>query len=245
MSAVTVTAADVPVRGTHPNPVVRAARLQLVAYQNILAWPWGILALSFAINLAIFSGIEDAQGSWTGGLMSIYVVMFIGTVQLFTKGLPFAMGMSVTRRAYYAGTWVVTVAEALVFGAVLYGFRLVEDATDGWGISLSYFGLGFPRENPVLEFLSYVVPFLLLAAIGACVGMVIEHWSYNGVMAMIAGSIVLAGAAVIVVARMDWWDEIGGWFDDQSAASLFVGWPLPFAVVFALLGYLVIRRATP
>ena len=177
--------------------------------------------------------------------MSIYVVQYIGYLQLFTRGFPFALGMSVTRRAYYLGTWLFAVVEAAVFGTVLLALRQVEVATDGWGMSLAYFGVDALRsDNPALQWLAYVVPFLLVASLGGCLGLVMMRWSYNGLLTVVAGLIVAAGLTVIVVTRQDWWGAIGDWFADQSAAALFAGWPLPVAVGFALLGFATIRRAT-
>ncbi len=246
MSAVAAPAA-VPARVTHPNPVIRVARLQLVAWPYAMAWPWGILALSFAVNLAIFGSISEAGAEgWTGGLMSIYIVQLIGNLQLFSRGFPFAMGMSVTRRAYYGGVWLYSVLESFVFGAVLLALRMVEDATDGWGMSLEYFGLGYPtQDNLVLQWLVYAVPFLLVASIGACLGIVMMRWGYNGLLTIVAGLIVVSGLAIILVTRQSWWTEIGNWFADQSMTSLYAGWPLPLVAVFALLGYAALRRATP
>ena len=244
-AATTTTAGSVPLpRGRHP--VVRVARLQYVGWQYALPWPWGILALSFAANLVIFGTVSAARDAWTGGLSSIYFVQFLAYLQTFRRGFPFALGMSVTRRAYYLGVWLCATVEALASGAVLLTLRLVEDATGGWGVSLEFFGLGFDRgDSLVLLYLCYVVPFLLGAAIGACLGLVLHRWSYNGLLSVVAGLIVLGGAAVVVVGRAGWWREIGDWFAAQSAAALFAGWPLPFVAVLALLGYAVIRRATP
>jgi hypothetical protein len=247
MSAVAVLAE--PSRGTHPSPVIRSARLLLVAWPYAMIWPWGILALSFVVNLGIFAAVEAAradENGWTGGLMSIYVVQLIAYLQNFTRGLPFALGMSVTRRAYYFGTWLYAVLESFLFGAVLLVLRLVEDATNGWGVSLEYFGLGFLRsDNLLLQWLVYVVPFLLVASVGAFIGLLMARWSYNGLLTLIAVFIVLSGLAVVVISRQGWWGAIGSWFADQSATAMFAGWPLPVAAGLCLLGFLVIRRVTP
>jgi hypothetical protein len=48
-----------------------------------------------------------------------------------------------------------------------------------------------------------------------------------------------------VIVRQDWWGAIADWFADQSTTSLCAGWSLLVAVAFCLLGYAVIRRATP
>ena len=240
-----MTAVAVPVRGTHPHPVIRAARLQLVAWPYVMMWPWGILALSFLVNLAIWATVDEAE--WTGGLLSIYVVQLVAHTQFFSRGFAFALGMSVTRRAYYAGPWLYAVLEAAAFGTVLLVLRLVEDATNGWGLSLQYFGIldRLGDENLVVQWLVYVVPFLLVAAIGACLGLLRMRWGSNGVWTLIAVLIVLTGLAVVVISRLGRWGAIGDWLTGQSTAALFAGWPLPVALVLGLLGYAVIRRATP
>jgi hypothetical protein len=235
--------------GTGPlggGAVVRAARLHLVAWHFPALWPWGVLAVSFAINVAIYAAIAGARGSVTGGLASIYVVQLVACLQLFTRGFPFALAMSVTRRAYYLGAWLYAGLVAAVWGAVLVALRLLEDATDGWGLSLRYFGAGPMRQDDLLlQYLVYVVPFLVAAGLGASVGLVIVRWSYNGFFTMLAALMVLSGAVVIVVSRAGWWRGIGDWFGDQSSAALLAGWPLPFVAVLGLLGYAAIRRATP
>ena len=249
MTAATATAADAdagPVRRRTGPPVVRAARLHLVAWQFPALWPWGVLALSFVVNVAIFASVDEARGSWTGGLASIYVVQMIAYVQLFTRGFPFAFAMSVTRRAYYLGSWLYATAVAAVWGAMLVVLRLVEDATDGWGIALRYFGVEpLHQDNLALQYLAFVVPFLLTAGVGAFLGLVVVRWRTNGVLTLVAALVVLSGLTTIVVSRGGWWGAIGGWFADQPAAALSAAWPLPFVVVLGGLGYAVIRRATP
>lgn len=227
-------------------PVVRVTRMQHVGWPYTLPFPWGVLALSFAINLVIFGLVDEADNAWTGGLASLYGVQLFAYLQLFTRGFPFALGMSVTRRAYYLGTWLYVVLQALVYGAVVLVLRLLEEATGGWGVSLEFFSLGFVRTDAIaLQYAVYVVPFLLVAALAGCAGLVVTRWSYNGVFGLLGGAFAVPGLVVFVVDRFGWWNEIGDWFAGQSPAALFAGWPLPFVAVLALLGYLTIRRATP
>jgi hypothetical protein len=246
MSAATATVPTDTAPRRIGGPVVRVTRMQHVGWPYVLPFPWGILALSFAINLAIFGAVEEAQEAWTGGLASLYGVQVFAYVQLFSRGFPFALGMSVTRRAYYLGTWLYVVLQALVYGAVLLGLRLLEEATGGWGVSLEFFSLSFVRADDVaLQYAVFVVPFLLVAGLAGCIGLVVTRWSYNGVFALVAGAVLVPGVLAFLVDRFGWWREIGDWFAGQSPAALFAGWPLPIVAVLALLGYATIRRATP
>ena len=62
--------------------------------------------LSFAINLAIWhltpAGAQD--GGFTGGVLALYITAMIVYVQAVTQLLPFAMGLSLSRRTFYLGT---------------------------------------------------------------------------------------------------------------------------------------------
>jgi hypothetical protein len=104
------------------NRVLSAARLQLIIWPTLLGWPWGVLASSFLINLAVFAMIGDRiqGGPKTGGLVSIYITVLFISGQAITQVFPFALGLSVTRRTFYAATALVLAAESLLSGVLLY-----------------------------------------------------------------------------------------------------------------------------
>jgi hypothetical protein len=231
------------------NRVVDVVRVQLVNWRGILAWPLGILALTLVINLVIFGALSDdvpPNGRVTGSLVSIYIVMFVAHLQTITQVFPFALGLSVTRRAFYAGTTLLVVAQGLLLGLLLLLLELVERSTDGWGIGLRYIGLPFlVQDNLMLQWLVYAVPFLAFSAIGVCFGVVFKRWGQSGVYVVtIAVVLALAGFAA-VVSRQGWWPAVGTFFTDQSTFALLAGYPLVIAVVLGAGGWLVIRRATP
>ena len=147
--------------------VLRVVRIQLVNAWSVLGMPWAVLGIAFVINLAIFLSIGDAappDGRVTGALMSIYVVMLVAHLQTMTQVFPFALGLSVTRRDFFAATALLVTAQSLAYGIVLWLLGLVERATGGWGISLRFFDLPFlAQPNPVLQILVYAVPFLALS----------------------------------------------------------------------------------
>jgi hypothetical protein len=231
------------------NEVLPVVRLQLVNCRFGLGLPVGILALVFALNLALFGSMGDAippDGRMTGGLLSIYIVFGVGYLQTMTQLFTFALGMSVTRRAFYAGVALLATAESLAFGALLLVLSLVERASGGWGLGLRFFTLDFLTvDDPVLQWLVYTVPFLAFAALGTFFGVVFKRWGQPGVYAVVvAGGVALAALAVVITWR-DWWPAFGGWFVDQSAAALFAGYPLVLVALLGGAGWLAIRRATP
>jgi hypothetical protein len=230
------------------NRVLPATRIQLVIWPALVGWPWGIMASSFLINLAIFAAIGDQQpdGSQTGGLLSIYVVVMISASQSITQFFPFALGLSLTRRTFYAATTLLLVAESLLFGVLLYLCKLIEQATDGWGLSMRFFGLPFmDSDNPVSQILIYMVPFTVLGFIGIFAALVMKRWGINGLYVLGIATLFVVGLFVVLISWQRQWPAVGNWFADQSALSLFAGWPALLALVLAGVGLLTIRRATP
>jgi hypothetical protein len=228
--------------------VLRVVRVHLVNWRPMLAWPWAILGVSFAVNLAIFGAVggQLPPGTVTGGLGSIYVVALIVCAGWISQVFPFALGLSVTRRTFYAATALLLLAGSVLFGVALYLISLVERATDGWGMSLHFFALGFMgRHNPAAQILLYVVPFLVLGFIGIFAAVVFKRWGVNGLFALLLVTIVVLGGLVALVTWRRGWPAVGHWFTGQSVVTLMAGWPALLAVVLAAGGYLAIRRATP
>ena len=229
--------------------VFDVARIQTVNWFWIFVFPVVLLLLIFALNLGLFAAIGDAappEGRVTGALLSIYMVVLGAHLQTMTQVFPFALGLSATRRAFYAATGLVVGAQSVIFGVLLLVFGRIEMATGGWGINLRFFGLPFLLQDGLLaQWLVYTVPFLALSAVGVFIGVVFKRWSQAGFYALAVGSgVVLAGLAIVVTWQR-WWPAVGSFFIDQSTFALLVGYPLVIAVVLGGAGWLAIRRATP
>lgn len=228
--------------------VLSVARIQLVNAPITVGMPWLVLGLAFLVNLVIFGAIDDIappEGRTTGALMSVYIVAMIGQLQTMTQVFPFALGLSVTRRTFFAATSLLVVAQAVVFGTTLYLLMLLERATGGWGLSLRFFGPPpLVQDNPVLQLLVYMVPFLFLSFLGMAIGLVFKRWGQIGIYVAGIGTALPLAAAAFLVTRYDWWPAIGRFFVDQPSVNLLAGYPLILAALVAVGGYLLIRRAT-
>jgi hypothetical protein len=230
------------------NRVLVAVRLQLVAWPSSIGLAWMILGLAFAANVVVWGsiGLADMEGIWTGGLASIYFVFFSAYITSMTQVFPLAVGFGLTRREFYASMSVLAAAQSVVYGLVLVGLAVVERATGGWGVGLQFFRPdGIETGNIALQVSVYAVPFLFLAYVGICLGIVFKRWGTNGVYVLITASAGVAAAAVVIVTVGDGWDEIGRWLGRQSVVSLLVGWPLPVIAALAACGFAGIRRASP
>ena len=221
--------------------VLDAARVQYLS-RAVLVWPWAVLASAFVINLVVFAFI-DTDDPTTGGLASLYVVALIVAMQTVSQFLPLSLGLGVTRRAFYAAATLGALGQTLVYGIGLTVLLAIEDATDGWGLTLHFFGVDFlVTGDPLSKVLVYAAPFLLVSAAGLLWGAVAKRWGSAGIFLGLIASALLVGGLVVLLGRLDAWSDVGDFFGD-SPALVAIG--LPSLVAGALLcgaGYLVVRR---
>lgn len=227
--------------------VLQAARLHLVNPVVILGIPWLVVSISFAINVAIFhltpAGEEEG---FSGGVLALYITVLVVFVQAVTQLLPFAMGVSLSRRTFYLGTALVAAVQALGYGIVLSALVSIENATDGWGAGLRYWAPGiFDVDNPLLQVFASGTPMLAFMFVGIGMGVVHQRWGQAGTWGLIIGSLVLFGGLAILITWLEAWGSVAEWFGDQSAATLTIGLPLVLAVTAALAAYPGIRRVVP
>ena len=83
----------------------------------ILGIPWLVVVISFAINVAIWALADPAgeqDGGFTGGILALYITVLVVYVQAVTQLLPFAMGVSLSRRTFFLGDALVAVVQSPV-----------------------------------------------------------------------------------------------------------------------------------
>jgi len=223
------------------------ARLQALGRRDGALWPLVVLSIAFVVNLAIFGAAAGAFDSKpvTGGLASIYITSLIFGAVAIVQQFPFALGLSVTRREFSAALGLFVLVQSLGFAVLLVILQAVEDATDGWGLRLRFFGLGFVDDYGVpAQLLIYAVPLLLMTLIGIAFGVVYVRWKVNGLFAVLAAVLLVPGIAVALITRAASWPSIGHWLADRSALTLFAALPLGPALLLALLSWVTLRRAT-
>jgi hypothetical protein len=230
------------------NRALSVARVMNTGFPYAFAWPLAIMLSSFVINLALFAAIGDQIPGVhiTYGIVSIYIVQLIVCAQGMTQLFSFAVGLNVSRRAFYLGSGLVILAQSLTYGVVLYLAKLVEHATHGWGESLAFFDpVGISHSNRPTQILVYAAPMLLVSYIGVFIGVVTKRWGSNGVFALTVAASAAFGGAAILVTWSHHWLAVGHWFASQSTFAVAVGWALVPMVLLAAGGYGLIRRATP
>jgi len=228
--------------------VLQAARLHLIRPAMMLGIPWLVVSISFAINLATWyltpAGEDD--GGFTGGISALYVTVLVVFVQVVTQLLPFAMGVSISRRSFYLGTALAAAVLALVSGVVISALVSMENATGGWGRELDFWAPGiFEVGNPVLQVFAAAAPMLAFAFIGVGIGIVHQRWGQIGTWGLIVGSMVLFGGLAVLITGLGAWRDVGDWFSEQSATTLTIGLPLAVALIAAAASFPGIRRVVP
>jgi hypothetical protein len=230
------------------NRVLAAARLHLIHPLVILGIPWLVVAISFAINLAVWhlTPAGEQDGGFTGGVAALYFTVLVVYAQAVTQLLPFAMGVSLSRRTFFLGTALVVVVQALFYGAVIALTVALENATGGWGAGMNYWAPAFFEvDNFGLQVLASGAPMLAFAFIGVGIGVAHKRWGQAGTWGLIIGTMVLFGGLAILITWLEAWNEVGTWFADQSVTTLTVVIPVIVALVAGLVSYPGIRRVVP
>ena len=130
--------------------LVKVARLHLVDRFGYTWLVWGVLTLTFVINLAIFAVVPLTQpsGNFTGALVTIYLFVVVIGLQAATRFLPFALTLGVSRRTYYLGTVLLIVPLCTLYASILTVLWAVEGATNGWGPQVHYFRVPWILDGP-------------------------------------------------------------------------------------------------
>jgi hypothetical protein len=201
--------------GAHAmNPVLRVARLHVVDRMQMLWSPAIILASVTALCVVIFlvlmaltpvTGEQLSEGfrynqaalwSWPGFIVTIGVYAYART-------MPFAIGMmGSTRRHYWAGTALWTLVQSVYLSALMGAFLLLEKATGHWFTGARMFDVYVLGDGDlgVTLLLGFSISLSCLSA-GACLAAVYLRWGQYGVMAGIAGILlVIIGALALVLA---------------------------------------------
>ena len=231
------------------NRVLAAARLHLLNPLVMLGVPWLVVAVSFAINLALWGltpAGADPDGGFTAAIGSLYITVLVVYVQAVTQLFPFGMGLSLSRRTFFLGTALVAGVQSLLYGVVIAVFVAIENATGEWGMGLDFWG---PGAMDVGNFFAQVVvsagPMLACTFIGVAIGVAVKRWGQTGIWGLIVATIAVLGGLAVLITWLEAWGDIGSWLGDRSTTALAAGLPAVLALIAAGLSFAGLRRAVP
>ena len=228
------------------NTLVKVARFHLVDRLTYTALPWAILAFDFVLALLIAAGVGGGGTTQipTGALAAIYVFFLVlGALSIF-RWLPFAFALGVSRRSYYAGTALLAVSLAALYGLALAVLQVIEQASDGWGVGLHFFRVAYILPGPwYLTWLTSFTGLALMFVYGMWYGLVYRRWNLPGLLAFGAIHVTIATAGALAATGAHAWPAIGHFFTTISAAGL-TGLLAALTVVLLAGGYATMRRVT-
>lgn len=228
------------------NTWIKVARYQLTDRNMFVISPWSILTLDFLIVLVIVANIPRSHGqvAYTGALAGIYVVLLISGAMNISRQLPFALALGVSRRSFYAGTALVALAVAAVYGLALTVLQLIERGTGGWGLNLHFFRVPYLLAGPwYLSWLTSFVGLALMLAWGMWFGIVYRRWSMVGLLSFIAVQVLALTAVLLIIAGANAWHSVSRFFTTLTIEGL-TGLLAVLTVVLLAGGYATVRRLT-
>ncbi len=229
------------------NTLVKVARLHLVDRVSFTILPWGVVAFEFVLWLILISAAGGGGGRPVpipGAVAGIYIVFGVVGVLSMTRSLAFAFALGVSRRSYYAGTVLLAVSLAVLYGLALAVLAVLERVTGGWGLGLQFFRIDYILAGPwYLIWLTSSVLLALIFAYGMWCGLIYRRWNLLGLVAFLAAQAVIGLIFLIVAGRADAWTAIGSFFTNVTAAGL-TGLLAALAVVLLASGYATMRRVT-
>jgi len=221
------------------------ARYHLVDRITYVALPWGIMTLSFLVNLVIAAQVApDVNSHYTGGLLSIYVFLLICGAISMTRSLPFALMLGVSRRSYYLGTALLVVALGGVYGFALAVLQVIERASDGWGVDMHFFRIPGILDGPwYVTWLTSFVLLVLFFLYGMWYGLVYRRWSLPGLVAFIAAQILVVLAVVVAISMTDSWPAFADFFS-SGTASVLTAVLAVISLAMGVGGFATLRKVT-
>lgn len=232
--------------------VVRVARLILVNKSTMFVTPLLILAIIFLATLSIWWVISatvpasELEGSFVGGGSSFVVIyMLVAAVQAINLTFRFAQGYSVTRRDFYLGSALAFLGISVGYAVLLGVLGWIENVTGGWGtggqmFSLYYLGL----ENPFQTFYVYFMALLFFTFIGMAIATLYVRWRMYGLLGFFTGLTFLIVGLVALFTLTRTWSQVGAWFAANGAVGV-ATWLLVPAVIAGVIGFFILKKATP
>jgi hypothetical protein len=254
MSATTAVAAGTQrteVR-SRAHEIWRTVRLHSVTPSVFFGIPWLILGGAWAVTMIVAiilrgAGVpDDVDGfrySWA--VLSPQWYLVVVGVQAIAYTCSFALGFGATRRDFWLGTGLMFVLVSIEMAAAIATLVQVEKATDGWWIGAGMFdALWYGQQGWLVDFYTTFALQLLVLFIGASVTTVYLRWRMRGMLTLFFSAVALVLVLVAGFTFTESWTAAFDWFASIGIVGIFTV-VLAKALGWAVVGYFVIRRATP
>ncbi|MCC6375454.1 MAG: hypothetical protein IT191_00360 [Microbacteriaceae bacterium] len=235
--------------------IVSVAKLHLVNTSGLFGLPLFILFFISIFNLLVawlmiaigakaeVNGAGDAV--WIGNVnIFIIIYMLVVAVQSINLTFPFAQGYSVTRKDFYRGSIAAYLLLSLAYGALLTVLAQLEQFTSGWWLRIQMYSLNPIGVTGWLEqffvFFAALLFFFFLGAAAAGLYVRFRTWG----MALFFSTLGLLLLGVIAIPLLtNTGAQVLAWFAETGAVGL-AAWSLIATLVLAIIGSMILRRAT-
>jgi hypothetical protein len=236
--------------------ILNVTRLHLTNKFPMMVMPLLILGFIFMVNYLIWwliASVTDEEGAanatqgmqFSGASTFIFIYMLVVAVQAVNLTFPFALGYSVTRRDFYLGSSLMFILLSGYYAAIMTIMAVIERATGGWGFGGGMFDvIYFRAENPLGQFVLFLLVFLFFFFVGAATASVYVRWRANGMYVFWAVLTFLVIGLVALTTFTENWAVVGEWFVANGAIGVALWSLLPTAIA-ALTGFALLRKATP
>ena len=238
--------------------ITRVVRLHLANPRTTITMPaiilGGIFLLSFAIWLLVYINLDSDQAAnasdgiqYSGASSWIFFYMLVVAVQAMNLTFPLALGYGSTRRDFYLGSALTFVLLSAGWSIALTILSALESATNGWGVNMRmftaiYFGGGETEIWQRLVIFFCVMLYFFFT--GAAFAAVYVRWKATGlVLSFLLLGLLLVGVIALLTYTENW-NAVGEFFSTYQAIGVAL-WLLVPSAIFGLVGYAVLRRATP
>jgi hypothetical protein len=205
--------------------------------------PWFILLLSFAVNLIIGISMGGEENINTGGVSSIFIYMFVCSMVIQGQTFPFALGMNVRRTDFFMGTSVMGLLVSAASAVILFFLSVVEKLTDDWGGHLHYFIIPFMNHiSPLARLGIYFIVMVNMFFLGFVISSIYRRYKRSGIFVFSIVIFLCCSIASFVLTYYGLWLDLFSWFSRHYMELFF--WLAPLAILYALLSYGMLRRAT-
>ncbi len=204
--------------------------------------PWSILSLIFVVNWIISSVLDHPL--YTGGFSYFFIYFMVLGITSLVFTFPFALSFSVRRKDFFLGTAAMSIGVSAISAFIFTLLAIVEKTLSGWGSELHFFNLPYLNDGSLLEqFWVFFATLLHLYFLGAVIAGVYVRYSGRGVYILMTILLLISTICTFFATRLGWWIDIFHWLKTHTAFEL-ASWMGLIAVFYALITYLLLRRAT-
>jgi hypothetical protein len=225
------------------NRALAVAHMHLVDRMTLFVLPFAICGSAFVINYVLWLFVP-VDGRNTGAASSLLFFVLAAALLAVLRGLPFALGMGASRRAFVLGTGLTGLVLAAVMGTVWAVLRRVEELSGGWGRQGHFFD--FPWMHESSWFVTWVLLMLLVGTCFAVGALAASLWARFAMMSLVVGgpvAVLALGGLGVLTSVQHWWGDVWSWLGDQTPLSA-SGWLLLVVLLLTGATWTTLRRVT-